>query len=122
MNENLDENKHSYTGYDLIFAKEPNGGDYIFRGVYVRDVDKSSPNHRVSKRIASKVRLIGDPTYDIELMDTISRKVDINVPLRPNRISESDTGTILYECGNCGITFKDAPRCPECGQLLDTQK
>lgn len=58
-----------YWGYDLIFAKDPNGGDYIFRGVFARDGEKSRPNHDVSKRIATKVKLIGSPVYDVELLD-----------------------------------------------------
>ena len=61
-----------YTGSTLIFAKEPKGGPYIFRGAYVEDFEKSEPNHYVHKRIATKVRLIGKPAYDIELIDEIS--------------------------------------------------
>lgn len=59
-----------FWGYDLVFAKDA-GGEYVFRGVFVRDKEKSTPNHDFSKRIATKVRLIGDPTYDIELLDEI---------------------------------------------------
>ena len=47
-----------FWGYDLIFAKDP-GGEYVFRGVFIRDKEKSAPNHDVSKRIATRVRLIG---------------------------------------------------------------
>ena len=61
-----------YYGYDLIFAKEPNGGPYIFRGVFIRDIEKSYPNHGVNKRIGTKVRLTGIsglPADKIEILD-----------------------------------------------------
>lgn len=60
-----------YYGYDLIFAKEPDG-PYIFRGVFIRDKEKSRPNHGVSKRIGTKVRLTGKPGHPadkIEILD-----------------------------------------------------
>ena len=60
-----------YWGMDLIFAKAPGKHGYMFRGVYIRDGEKSKPNYDVSKRIATKVRLVGDPAYDIELLDLI---------------------------------------------------
>ena len=53
---------------DLIFTKSL-GGDYVFRGIYVRDYDHSSPNHYVSRRIGTKARLIGCPARHIELLD-----------------------------------------------------
>lgn len=58
----------------LIFAKEPHGGPYIFRGVYVYDESVSHMMHSVNRRIASRVRLIGDPVEDIELLDSIPLK------------------------------------------------
>lgn len=45
----------------LVFAKEPNGGPYIFRGVFERNLEKSKPKHHVHSRIGTKVRLIGQP-------------------------------------------------------------
>ena len=113
-----------YWGYDLIFAKEPNGGEYIFRGVYVRDGEKSKPNHDVSKRIATKVKLLGSPVYDVELLDTIqaSNEKGINIPLQPKQITNGINGEIHYICGNCGFEFIKASRCPECGQLTETKK
>ena len=110
-----------YNGYDLIFAKDPDGGDYLFRGVYIRDVEKSRPYHYVNKRIATKVRLIGDPVYDIELLDevsTVEAGSNINVPMNPQAIKRLQYGTLQYVCGRCGAEFKKAPRCPECGQLV----
>ncbi len=65
------EDTQHYYGYDLIFAKEPGGGAYIFRGVFVRDTEKSYPNHGVSKRIGTKVRVIGKPADRIEILETI---------------------------------------------------
>lgn len=75
-----------YSGYILIFAKEPSNGPYIFRGVYIYDKEQSSVNHHVHKRIATRVKMIGTPAYDIELLDdndsdhsTIS--IDENEPI-----------------------------------------
>lgn len=56
--------------YDLIFSKEW-GGDYSFRGVFIGDYVHSATNHHVSKRIATKVRLIGCPARKIELLDSV---------------------------------------------------
>ena len=111
---------NKFRDYDLIFAKDPNGGEYIFRGVYVRDDEKSRPNHDVSKRIATKVRLIGEPAYDVEILDGITgeKKGGINVPMPPKDIIEGTNGDIQYICGNCGVSYSKAPRCPECGQLV----
>lgn len=60
-----------YRGYDLIFAKEPDNGPYIFRGLFIYDDQKSEPNHNrsVSKRIATKVRIIGNPGYTVEIIE-----------------------------------------------------
>lgn len=59
---------HTYPGYSLIFAKEPNGS-YVFCGAFVADMDKSYPNHHVCKRVGTKVKLIGKPAYGIEILD-----------------------------------------------------
>lgn len=56
--------------YDLIFSKEL-GGMYYFRGVFVRDSEHTAPHHYVSKRIATKVKLIGCPARHLELMDSV---------------------------------------------------
>lgn len=58
-----------YTGYDLIFAKEPSGGDYIFRGVFRFDAEQSHQYHHVEKRIATKVKLIGTPAHTAEILN-----------------------------------------------------
>lgn len=63
-----------YKGYSLIFAKEPNGGLYIFRGVYYEDANLSSPNHYVYKRIGTRVKLIGKPSSKIEILDDFRKK------------------------------------------------
>lgn len=61
-----------FSNYDLIFAKDVNGG-YKFRGVFLLDASKSSPNHYVSKRVATKVRMLGTPPFNVELLDHIDR-------------------------------------------------
>jgi len=53
----------------LIFAKNPKGGGYIFRGVYLFDKDESSYLHDVFKRIGTRIKTIGDTVYDIEILD-----------------------------------------------------
>lgn len=68
------EQTEHYYGYDLIFAKEPDGGPYIFRGVFILDAEKTVPNHSVSKRIGTKVRLIGKPASKIEILDDFRKK------------------------------------------------
>lgn len=53
----------------IIFAREPNNGPILFRGVYEYNRELSSYKHYVHKRIATKIRIIGNPAYDIELLD-----------------------------------------------------
>lgn len=67
-----------YGGMDLIFAKTPGNHGYMFCGVYIRDGENSKPNYDVSTRIATKVRLIGNPAYDIELLDLTEEAVSGN--------------------------------------------
>ena len=57
-----------YPGYSLIYAKEHNGS-YVFCGAFIADMGKSYPNHHVSKRVGTRVKLIGTPAYDIEILD-----------------------------------------------------
>jgi len=64
-----DKTKHNWK-YDLIFSKEV-GGNYYFRGVFVGDYEHSAPNHHVSQRIATKVKLIGCPARHFELLDSV---------------------------------------------------
>ena len=68
------EGGEKYTGCTLIFAKEPQGGSYIFRGAYIDDEEKSSPNHYVSKRIGTKVKLTGQPSNAIEILDDFRKQ------------------------------------------------
>ena len=67
----------------LIIAKEPQGGPYIFRGVYIPDEEKTTNRHYVSKRIGTKIKLIGKPANRIEILDDFRSK-----------------GTILNDEGN----------------------
>ena len=105
-----------YRGYDLIFAKDTNGG-YLFRGVFIYDEANSKGNKFVSKRVATKVRMLGNPAEDIELLDRIEDK-GINNAMAPKRIVETAEGT-KYICAKCGYKLKKAPRCPNCGQLIE---
>ena len=56
--------------YDLIFSKEV-GGAYYFRGVFIADDEHTAMHHYVSKRIATKVKLIGCPARRLELLDSV---------------------------------------------------
>ena len=62
----------------LIFAKEPKGGPYIFRGVYLKNKEKSEHRHHVYYRIGTKVRLVGQPSEKIEILEDF-RKDEGNV-------------------------------------------
>lgn len=53
----------------LIFAKEPKGGPYIFRGVYEKNREKSKHRHHVYDRIGTRVKLVGQPSGKIEILD-----------------------------------------------------
>jgi len=55
------ESLRNETAYILIFAKETGGGDYVFRGVYLPDNEKSRPNYHVSRRVATEVQIIVSP-------------------------------------------------------------
>ena len=57
----------------LIFAKEPKGGPYIFRGVYVHDTQRSRYRHHVVTRIGTRVKLIGQPAEGIVIVDDFRR-------------------------------------------------
>ena len=58
----------------LIFAKEPKGGPYLFRGVYIRDAQKSRYKHHVVTRVGIRVKLIGQPAENIEIQDDFRNK------------------------------------------------
>lgn len=87
-----EEPDYIYKGYDLIFAKEPDGG-YVFRGVFVYDEANSDSNRYVAKRIATKVRMIGNPATDIELLDNIGEKRVNSKPFDHNIILYGPPGT-----------------------------
>ena len=117
-----------YWGMDLIFAKAHGNHGYMFRGVYIRDREKSKPNYDVSKRIATKVRLVGNPTYDIELLDlteeamsgdifsdkrnedwTLKASLDAlrssarNAKKKPSRFYNVNNHTVLSKSMRCGV-------------------
>ena len=63
-----------YPGITLIFAKEPRNGPYIFRGAFINDEEKTIPMHHVAKRIGTKIKLIGKPADQIEILDDFRNK------------------------------------------------
>lgn len=108
-----------YLGLSIIFAKDVDG-DYVFRGVYKIDIDKSSPNHFIHNRIATRIKLIGKPVYGFELLDSteVDTIGDINIPKKPKSRKRKADGTMQYICGRCEKIFNKSSRCPECGQLV----
>lgn len=68
LKEDVDCTENPYLGYDLIFAKDPKG-NYIFRGVFMLDTNTLTKNGFTSRRIATKVKLIGKPVNSIELIE-----------------------------------------------------
>lgn len=56
--------------YDLIFSKQV-GGLYYFRGVFIADNEHSAMHHYVSKRVSTKVKLIGCPARRLELLNSV---------------------------------------------------
>lgn len=111
--------KEGYLGINILFAKDFSG-DYIFRGVYRIDFEKSGPNHLVHKRIATRIKLIGNPVQRYEMLDTVETTIidDINTPLKPKDVIRKEDGITQYICGRCTTQFIKSPRCPECGQLV----
>lgn len=55
----------------LIFGMDGGTGDYYFRGAFMEDRSRSDAYTRYFDRVATKVRLIGNPVTDIELLDDI---------------------------------------------------
>ena len=55
----------------------------------------------------------------VKLFLKYEENTGINTPLSPKRIIEKPDGSIRYICSRCNIDFARAPRCPECGQLVD---
>ena len=82
-----DRSRHKWK-YDLIFSKEV-GGYYYFRGVFIGDYEHSAPNHHVSKRIATKVKLIGCPARRLELLDSVP-EVEFDEDYLKKHIKSSD--------------------------------
>lgn len=83
------EGGEKYDGCTLIFAKESKRSPYIFRGAFVEDFEKSSPNHYVHKRIGTRVKLIGQPANEIELLDDF-RKLTADPASVPTELTEKD--------------------------------
>ncbi len=75
----------AYTGITLVFAKEPNGGPYIFRGAYRDDRDQMTEKRYVSRRIATRVKLIGKPSKKLELLDEFKQESN-----KPDLANEND--------------------------------
>lgn len=54
----------------LIFAKDfGTGTEYIFRGAFIIDPQKSSPDCQFFKRVGKKVKLIGQPASDVQILE-----------------------------------------------------
>ena len=83
--------------YDLIFSKEK-GGSYFFRGVFIADDEHSAMHHYVSKRIATKVKLIGCPARHLELLNSVDPG-EFDVDYLKKHIVSSD----VIDTGSSGL-------------------
>ena len=63
----MDEDKHIVDGLRLVFVKPSPNEWYRFAGVYASD--KMDHLRHSYKRIATKVKLIGDPVTNVEILD-----------------------------------------------------
>ena len=63
----------------------------------------------------SFVWIIGEEKY----MDWNENPSDINVPMKPKDIIKDEHGLTKYQCPRCDSFFKQAKRCPECGQAIE---
>lgn len=53
----------------LVFMEIPAVGAYVFKGAFVGNPAEMKEGDHTFTRIATRVRLIGNPVYDIELLD-----------------------------------------------------
>ena len=51
----------AYSGYEVVFAREPKNGNCIFRGIFVRDNENSTGTRNVFRRVAAKAVISGLP-------------------------------------------------------------
>lgn len=86
----------------------------------IREIGKYMPNYmNVQHAIRlldahSFVWVIGENRY----INWTNELPGINTPLAPISINYDSDGLPIYQCGRCDYSFKAAPRCPECGQML----
>lgn len=65
----MDTDKHDLNAIRLVFVKPSPSLPYVFKGVYIND--QMDFLHHSYRRIATRVRLIGDPVTRIELLESI---------------------------------------------------
>lgn len=65
-----------------------------------------------------------DPDLLKSIIERISgmQGVDINKALPPTAVIERNNRVVCCLCPNCSVEFIKAPRCPECGQLIQYNK
>ena len=74
---------------------------------------KTSEEENLDKTLGSEDKNISDN----ENNNTV-KSIDINTPIAPKKRIINTDGTVRLTCGSCGEMFFQAPRCPECGQLV----
>ena len=65
----MDTGKHDLSAIRLVFVKESRKGPYVFAGVFING-EMNYLSHTYI-RIATKVRLIGDPVTKVEILDDL---------------------------------------------------
>lgn len=124
---------YSKTRYDAQYISIEVDDRYI-KGIknslngFIKTIErKSYPNNKFEFRdydsISSSLVMICDaientsPTKKTALISD-----DINTPLRPQKVIKYNDGSIRYVCTRCGSSFAKSPRCPECGQLIESSE
>ncbi len=58
---------------------------------------------------------------EIKSTGEVTIEIDINTALKPKKSEQTEKG-VMITCPKCGYVFSMAPRCPECGQLIQYKK
>ena len=109
-----------YSKRRLVFARINRKLTFvgIFERHQVKEAEYLTYKH---ERIATEIKMIGSPVYELVIPGESEKleEVGINIPLRPKKVVIGVDGIDRIICGNCDYEFMKAPRCPECGQLIN---
>ena len=123
---------HRYPKYTLIYltrhlSLDINEHSRMFEAPeFLNPTVEINPMYKKNNRETYYSKITFDRSVSIDMIkDTICFYKDngfdeekINIPLSPIGVNKSADGIISYTCGRCETEFVQAPRCPECGQLV----